>query len=289
MEMTIENVQRNFMIGDSWVYYKIYCGAYTADDILIKAIKPLVQELLDNNVIEKWFFIRYNDPENHLRVRFLLSDQDQLTSVIQKVKAYLTPYINSEEIWDIQLHTYRRELERYGTNTMSISESLFFYDSEIIVNGINNIPNETDYFLFIIKLVFQHLDLFDYGDEEKMNFITMMRNGYRKEFNTKKETTKNLDAKYRLLKEKIHEVLGFNSSDLSYITGNDDLIYKNIKTTLVSYKKERDLQIDSDELLASYIHMTVNRSFKSKQRLYELIIYDILYRVYKTKIALKWI
>ncbi|WP_093669760.1 thiopeptide-type bacteriocin biosynthesis protein [Tenacibaculum sp. MAR_2009_124] len=289
MEVITNNkyVQRNFMIGDSWIYYKIYCGAYTADDILVKAIHPIVSDLLKNNIIEKWFFIRYNDPENHIRIRILLRTPDQLNSVIQKVKTYLAPFINSQEIWDVQLHTYKRELERYGTNTMSISESLFFYDSEIIINGIANIPNETEYFLFIIKIVFDHLSLFNYEDQEKMNFISSMRNGYRKEFNTNKTTTKSLDAKYRSLKEKIHKILGFNNSDLSYTTKNNELNYKNIKTTLVSYKKEGNLLVDSNELLASYIHMTINRSFKSKQRLYELMIYDILYRVYKTKIALK--
>jgi len=53
-------IQRKFLLGDAWLYYKIYCGARTADMLLTDMIAPLVAELKKQELIEKWFFIRYN-------------------------------------------------------------------------------------------------------------------------------------------------------------------------------------------------------------------------------------
>jgi thiopeptide-type bacteriocin biosynthesis protein len=36
------------------------------------------------------------------------------------------------------------------------------------------------------------------------------------------------------------------------------------------------------DVLGSYIHMTMNRLFKSKQRMYEMLVYDFSYKNYKT-------
>ncbi|WP_404827363.1 lantibiotic dehydratase C-terminal domain-containing protein [Flavobacterium frigoritolerans] len=42
------------------------------------------------------------------------------------------------------------------------------------------------------------------------------------------------------------------------------------------------LSISLSSFLMSHIHMMVNRQYTSKQRMYELLIYDHLYRYYKT-------
>ncbi len=58
--------KRSFIPGSEWIYYKIYCGVKTADKILTETIKPLVEQLKMLNLIEKWFFIRYSDPDTHI-------------------------------------------------------------------------------------------------------------------------------------------------------------------------------------------------------------------------------
>jgi len=65
---------RKFIPGTEWLYLKIYTGVKTSDVLLEEAILPLVTCFLNNNLINKWFFIRYNDPKPHLRIRFELSD-----------------------------------------------------------------------------------------------------------------------------------------------------------------------------------------------------------------------
>jgi thiopeptide-type bacteriocin biosynthesis protein len=48
-------------------------------------------------------------------------------------------------------------------------------------------------------------------------------------------------------------------------------------------KKEQKLEVSLDNVVASFIHMSVNRCFRSKQRLYEMMLYDFLYRKNKSK------
>lgn len=43
-----------------------------------------------------------------------------------------------------------------------------------------------------------------------------------------------------------------------------------------------------EELLKSYLHMMLNRLFRSKNRKYELLIYDFMFRYYKAEIARKF-
>ena len=47
------------------------------------------------------------------------------------------------------------------------------------------------------------------------------------------------------------------------------------------------LQINMNSFLSSHIHMMINRQFTSRQRQYELVIYDHLFRFYKTQMFQK--
>ena len=45
---------------------------------------------------------------------------------------------------------------------------------------------------------------------------------------------------------------------------------------------KQNLEINLNAFLSSHIHMMINRQFTSRQREYETLIYDHLYRYYKT-------
>ncbi|OQY05888.1 MAG: hypothetical protein B6I20_00340 [Bacteroidetes bacterium 4572_117] len=73
---------RTIVLGNEWVYFKIYTGYKTADLVLTDAINPLAKELLEEEIIDKWFFIRYSDPDFNLRLRYRLTDLSQLGKLI---------------------------------------------------------------------------------------------------------------------------------------------------------------------------------------------------------------
>ena len=136
------DVQRNYTIGSDWLYYKLYAGVKTADKLLADVIQPLTEKLLSNKLIDQFFFIRYGDPEHHLRLRFHLADNDKLGIVIKEVHEIMQPFIEQRLISKIQTDTYIRELERYGNESMELSEYFFFIDSTVTLQLLNLIEGE---------------------------------------------------------------------------------------------------------------------------------------------------
>ena len=46
------------MIGSEWLYYKIYSGPRTVENILVE-IYPKIKKLIDESLIDSFFYIRY--------------------------------------------------------------------------------------------------------------------------------------------------------------------------------------------------------------------------------------
>jgi len=62
----MNNIKRTFIPGDEWLYIKLYTGYKTADTILTEILPEIISKLKDEQLIDKWFFIRYYDPHYHL-------------------------------------------------------------------------------------------------------------------------------------------------------------------------------------------------------------------------------
>ncbi|NJM79924.1 MAG: lantibiotic dehydratase [Flavobacterium sp.] len=77
-------IASNYLPGNEWLYFKIYSGVKTGDYILTEKILPLVNDLLNDGSIQKWFFIRYYDTDNHIRFRVQLKNNDESDIVLKK-------------------------------------------------------------------------------------------------------------------------------------------------------------------------------------------------------------
>lgn len=277
-------MKRTFVLGDEWIYYKLYCGKKVADSILVDVIKPLTQNMLSQGLIDQWFFIRYLDPEPHLRIRFHCNKTTNLSLIIEEVKIAINYYVENDLIWNVQLDTYQREIERYGEETMVVSENLFYIDSTICVGALSLIEDDKILFMLSLRLIDDFLDFFRLTINEKIVFVKENMTGFKTEFNTNKNLTKQLNKKYRDLKPQIIE----------FMEMEEHVEYQPIIDLLNFKKKQLDNVLDKkivmnpkviDKLLPSYIHMTVNRLFRDQQRLHELVCYDNLYRFYNFKLA----
>ena len=271
----MKKIQKTFIVGEEWLYYKIYCGVKTADTILLELIKPVTEELVSQKIIDQWFFIRYSDPEPHVRVRFHLIDMNTIGSVLLKIKNLLKPYITTKQIWNVQLATYQRELERYGANTIEKSELFFFYDSKIILSIITNSKDDETRFLNLFNWLETLVSLFNFKDKKLLSFLDNMQEQFKNEFEINKTIRKELSTKYRRLESLLLNENGFNS--LTKIN------LKELVKGFLRLENEQKLNISLEDLLASFIHMSINRCFRSKQRLYEMMLYDFLFRKNKSK------
>ncbi len=112
---------------------------------------------------------------------------------------------------------------------------------------------------------------------EQIAFLERMQLQFKEEFQVKKGTNKQLNLKYKNL-----ESLLFETNTLKTL---HDLPLKSQVSQLLKLKETQVLSVSIDSLLASFIHMTINRTFKSQQRLHEMMIYDFLTKKNKSKLA----
>ncbi|CAA9195959.1 thiopeptide-type bacteriocin biosynthesis protein [Flavobacterium collinsii] len=280
---------RSFIVGSEWLYYNIYLGPETSDKFLIYALAPLTQILIEKGIIDKWFYIRYMDENGfHLRVRFHLCDTKNNSEIILRFCHLLMPYLKERTISDVTINTYKRELERYGFNTIEEFESLFFINSQLILKLlIITEDSQENRWLYGMKAIDAFLESFSYSLPQKKELLESLKVSFGKEFGADKEIRKQLSKKYRDNKYKIEAVFNDENPELDALIkvfaeetkGYFEIILKKVKADTL------DKSIIIEDFLASYIHMHCNRLFKSKQRKNEWVLYDLLYEYYYSKIA----
>ncbi|WP_336964455.1 thiopeptide-type bacteriocin biosynthesis protein [Chryseobacterium contaminans] len=269
-------MKRKFIPGSEWLYVKIYTGIKTADIILEEAIIPLLQQLQEESLINKWFFIRYNDPRIHIRLRFELSDFSHFNKVLSLVNDYLEGYRDSGEISEFIIDTYQREIERYGDVTMEEAEFLFWKSSESILNEFLHFDDEEKIMvtLFYIDKALEYLGISLY---ERLDWIKESYHAFKHEFNIDKKMNYQLDKKYRAF---IIKYIEFIESE-NYIPFRIAIL-NNIHESKEALRHIKNHSSSLQSFFFSVFHMHINRMFVSNQRLFEMIIYDYLFRYYKS-------
>ncbi|UTW64793.1 lantibiotic dehydratase [bacterium SCSIO 12643] len=284
----------HFNLGSEWLYYKIYTGTKTADMILTDVIKPLVEFLKQKKWIDSWFFIRYADPEHHLRLRFHLPEIDKLGLVISKFNESFEEYENNGSIWSIKNDVYERENSRYGYNSIHIAEQIFHWESECITDVIAHIEGdegEEVRWKFAVRAVDDLIDIFKYTPEEKRDFMEWLKSAFAEEFGMDRFLKKQMDKKFREHRNLLIEVLDrskdqySNHKTLLELLSRKRMFSQGLVDELLEMQRNNELHVNMHELLASFIHMLLNRLFKSKQRVHEMVVYDFLWRTYRSEIA----
>jgi thiopeptide-type bacteriocin biosynthesis protein len=291
----MKSMQRKFVIGDEWLYYKIYCGPKTADIVLINVIRHVAEKLFEENIIDKWFFIRYSDPKLHLRVRFCYNNPENVSTIINTMNSLTKPYIEQDLINNIQIDTYKRELERYGKKTIELAEELFYHDSKMIVDFVDLIEGdegEEIRWLFGLRAIDNLLDDFSYNINQKLELLENLKEGFGKEFGMNKSLKLQLDKKYRDSRSLINDFFQDKYREesiesLTELLNKKSVNSKSIYVEILKKESENLLDVTLNNLMGSYIHMLMNRLFMSKQRLNEMAVYDFLYRYYKSEMAKK--
>ncbi len=283
-----KKVKREFPPGTEWVYYKYYCGTAVADAFLTETIKPLTRQFLKKGWIDSWFFIRYKDNGPNLRVRYHCTDIKYIKDIIRLNGDFTKKYLGTGLIWDICLDTYKREIERYEADTIAHAEKLFFFDSTAIVDFLSKTDgaeNENTRWLWGMKAVDELMDCFKVPLEDKLILMDQLQDAFKKEFNIEKPAKLQIDKKYRQYRQDIEQLFGSRSNGhFREFTGIVDTRSKNILPVASEIMDKKDKNTIQN-LLRSYIHMHLNRLFPHSQRLHEMVLYDFMYRYYKSERA----
>ncbi len=283
-------VRRDFMAGSEWLYVKIYAGTRTADRLLTTVIKPFADRLMAESAIEKWFFIRYGDPDNHIRLRFYHSrDKTFWQTVLAELHALMEPYLANGTVHKIQLDTYKRELERYGYQAFEEVESIFFADSVATADLLNLLSgDEGEHFRWLTGLRGTDVLLDDLGFtlEEKKVFAGQLQERFFREFRGDTPLNVQLNNKYR---QHADEIRSFLDSEHDAQNGIGEIIAllekrsAGIRASLAVILPRSGISLGN--FASSLVHMFLNRLFVSQQREHELVVYHYLKKYYESKLA----
>ena len=288
-------VTRGFPVGSEWLYAKIYCGVGTAEKLLANVLAPFTEQLTADRIIDKFFFIRYQDPDHHIRVRFHNALQaDFWKEVIVRLKRVIKPYFENRLVHTIQFDTYHREVERYGYDTICLSENIFWHHSKAILNFISMLDGdegEQYRWRVALKAIDLFLDAFSFSLEMKSNFLTSLDKNYCAEFKIGSEQRKKIYERFAHHKSIIDVVMTDNwivdegLSRAISLFNVDDAAYRSTIHGILEAQSVKGNPKQLERLLTSYLHMFINRLFMGNQRKVELIMYEYLWKIYESKLA----
>ncbi len=160
--------QRDFPPGGEWFYVKVYCGLSSVPSILPELQDLATEAVSRDGAAIGWFFLRFSDPEPHIRLRIHLKTPDQYAHLLRECHDRLNPFLLSGEVHSIQMDTYQRELERYGQEIIEETELIFWRDSEMVSKLLAWQPDGPATLLFACRSVDAYLTGFGLPLPEKI-------------------------------------------------------------------------------------------------------------------------
>ncbi|MEV5981886.1 lantibiotic dehydratase [Streptomyces sp. NPDC052114] len=102
--------------GEEWLYAKLYLPARTADAFLCEHLAPLLDGLTPDEraAVDRWFFVRYRDEADHLRLRFHGPADALWHTFFPRFRDAVRQWTDEGAVGRFVLDTYDPEWERYG-------------------------------------------------------------------------------------------------------------------------------------------------------------------------------
>jgi thiopeptide-type bacteriocin biosynthesis protein len=284
-------ISRAFAPGSEWLYAKLYTGSGTADRVLRDVVAPVVRQAIGSGAAESWFFIRYSDPDWHVRVRFRGDAKRLAGEVLPALHEAAAPLLASGAIHKLLLDTYGREIERYGGDGgMALSEAVFQADSEAVLGIVELLAGDAAAdarWRLTLRGMDQLLaDLgFDLG--KKLEVMRGVRENFGREFGVNTFVEKQLGDRFRRERGAVEALLDpQNDAGHDLEPGLELLSARSARVApLVAALRAVKLDGTIADLAPSYLHMHANRLLRAAARAQELVLYDFLCRVYESRLA----
>lgn len=251
---------RFFLPGKEWLYFEIYCHQQRSDQILTEVIVPFLATHSDQ--VKSWFFIRYNENGNHIRFRVQLNNPGDGPLLISKLMDDLESFLNSGLVSDVQIKTYKRELERYGSNMIEDVERHFAIDSAFVISLLETQTDDFNKYklcsLLVAKLIGANII-----DKLSINkVVRLMSDNFNEEHRLDAADFKQLNIHYQ----------EFRKTEWTALTAEQEEGFSVFSDSFIRILTQCAPE-NALKLLTDLIHMHVNRLFNKDQRTHEMVIY----------------
>lgn len=266
-----------------WIYFKLYCHPLSSDIILINDLLPLIDKLQKENLLINWFWVRYNDPDYHLRIRIKVNARAK-RKVIQALTICFDKICRDKLATQFQAASYTRELERYSPELIEEVEEVFHASSELVAGWLieQNEINYEDSNTILDAAAVTEMVLNAFSIPDKAAFCKKAFESFFSEINASKELKTEMEKLYKRLD--IDLDLAINSSQK---TIKCRWLLQKVRRLVARYHEKKVTEVTLEKLAMDIIHMHLNRFFIYNQRYFEMVQYYLLYRsqykrLYKT-------
>ncbi|UFH55061.1 lantibiotic dehydratase [Spirosoma sp. KNUC1025] len=274
---------RQFPPGSEWCYVKIYAGAAVLDELLTEKITALLNHLNEKRLFKSWFFIRYADPEKHLRLRFR-AERGQETALLGGIGGWANTLMATDKrIHRVQFDTYVPEIERFGPYAIEACENWFSNDSQSVLDILatpTDSQPEWERLRIGCLAVHRLLIAWQFDHPTQLMVVENWRNAFLQEFQADKNFQARLNELFREYKP--------------YLTRPRAEAEPQLINLLTDYQQQAErffnelsqippsLRIISTaDLLPHISHLFINRLFADSQRKHELTVYSFLFKLLK--------
>jgi lantibiotic biosynthesis protein len=286
-------VQRTFAPGSEWLYLKAYTGSASADLILVDTVGPVIDRLRDAGVVENWFFLRYTDPEHHLRLRLHGEPAALRDHALPALTDALADHLGDGTISKVAVDTYDREIERYGGDAgIELAELIHGADSEAVLKVLGMLDTD-DGPQARWKLCMYATDrlLADAGFDlqQRREWAKSGAAGYRPEYPNANNFETGVGLRWRDERADLTALLN-DSTDHRYEAARQVFRQRSevlapLLAELADRSRRGELTQSFSSLLHSYDHLHAVRLLRSAARTHELIVLSFLDRYYASQIA----
>ncbi|UYB38564.1 lantibiotic dehydratase [Streptomyces sp. Je 1-4] len=135
---------RTHLPGGEWLYAKIYVPRARQPEVLARHLGALTDpELLRRAGADLWFFLRYEDPVPHIRLRFHGKPESLWPVLLPELHSWARVRAEAGLLGNMVLDTYEPEVERYGgPAALGHAERVFHADSESVVTLLAMAPDQ---------------------------------------------------------------------------------------------------------------------------------------------------
>ena len=286
-----------------WVSCHIYYQQ-PIESVLIKIVKPLLDEFTDSALVSLFFFVRYADQYNHIRLRVKAASVEQVPVLKNDINLYLEKNnifqftLNLSERSDtayFKFIDYEPEIQRYGgEKALIIAESQFELSSKTVLEILNISPIWSFQRSFITALYLNMAFTFVLYTNPKeciqfwnYNFKTWLHMGISDTCETEILLTNHYSNYFEINKKSICPIIeAVWNSLVEEVTFDEEWMNKWINGMKGIRKALEKVEINPmllNSVYDSYLHMTYNRlGIQNKdESLISFLIYNTLIDMYE--------
>lgn len=273
---------RIFPPGSSWLTVKLYAGPSGLDEVLTELAAPIASWAQEQEITDRWFFLRYADPDWHLRIRYHGDPKRLLAELLPRLTAAAAPYLDDRRIHRIQLDTYTRETVRYGgPAAIESAEAVFHADSVLVANylaALQDDAGEADRWRFAFLACDQLLGDLGFGLTAKRILAGRLAALFAEEFETDAALRKALRDRYRT--ERAALTASVQDARSAGLLRHRSAAIAAPCRRLRELADANALTEPIEEIAGSLLHMHANRIFREASRAQEMVIYRFLEKTY---------